>query len=514
MPESISSNTRIAKNTLILYLRMIFILCVGLYTSRIVLNTLGVEDYGIYNVVGGFVAFFSFLNGAMATATQRFITYELAQGNEERQISTFSTSVIIHFTIALLIVIAAETVGLWFVCNKLVIPEERFLAAIWVYQFSISTMFVSIVSIPYNATIIAHEKMSAFAYISILDTVLKLVIVLLLTIVTFDKLVFYAALLFGISLLDRLIYGIYCKRHFAETRIKLIFDKKLFQEMTNIAGWSLFGNIAGVFYTQGLNVLLNMFFGPVVNSARAIAVTIQGVVTGFVSNFQMALNPQITKSYAVGDLHRMHSLIFASSKFSFFLLLFIALPIMIETRTILTLWLKIVPDHTVWFVRLMLCILLIDTLSNPLMISAQAVGRVKIYQSVVGGLLLLILPIAYVALRLGGNPETVFIVHMVVAVLALICRVIIVGRMVSFSFALYARKVLLPTTSVFLLTSCFSAGLFCVMPDNGILTTVEVIVMILIFTAVVILFAGLSPTERMFMRNRIDNLMRKNTTVQ
>ncbi len=343
MSDSISSNTRIAKNTLILYLRMILILCVGLYTSRIVLNTLGVEDYGIYNVVGGFVAFFSFLNGAMATATQRFITYELAQGNVERQINTFSTSVIIHFTIALLIVIAAETVGLWFVCNKLVIPEERFLAAIWVYQFSILTMFVSIVSIPYNAAIIAHEKMSAFAYISILDTVLKLVIVLLLTIVTFDKLVFYAALLFGISLLDRLIYGIYCKRHFAETRIKLIFDKKLFREMTNIAGWSLFGNIAGVFYTQGLNVLLNMFFGPVVNSARAIAVTIQGVVTGFVSNFQMALNPQITKSYAVGDLHRMHSLIFASSKYSFFLLLFIALPIMIETRTILTLWLKIVP---------------------------------------------------------------------------------------------------------------------------------------------------------------------------
>lgn len=510
MADTISANKRIAKNTIVLYLRMIFILCVGLYTSRIVLNTLGVEDYGIYNVVGGFVAFFSFLNGAMATATQRFITFELAQGDVERQTVTFSTAAIIHVAIAFLIVIIAETVGLWFVCNKLVIPEERFVAAMWVYQFSILSMFVSIVSIPYNAAIIAHEKMSAFAYISILDTVLKLAIVYLLTIATFDRLIFYAALLLGISLLDRLIYGIYCKRHFIETRVRLIFDKRIFNAMTNIAGWSLFGNIAGVFYTQGLNVLLNIYFGPAVNAARAIAVTIQGVVTGFVGNFQMALNPQITKSYAIDDMKRMHSLIFASSKYSFFLLLFIALPIMIETQTILTLWLKIVPEHTVWFVRLILCILLIDTLSNPLMISAQAVGRVKVYQSVVGGLLLLILPIAYVALRLGGNPETVFIVHMVVAVSALICRVIIVGRMVSFTFALYARKVLLPTTSVFLLTSCISAGLFCVIPDNGILKTVEVIAMILIFTAVVILFEGLSTTERMFMRNRISNLMHKN----
>lgn len=241
----------------------------------------------------------------------------------------------------------------------------------------------------------------------------------LLTIVTFDRLIFYAALLLSISILDRLIYGIYCKRHFKEARVKLMFNKRIFKEMANIAGWSLFGNIAGVFYTQGLNVLLNMFFGPIVNAARAIAVTIQGVVTGFVSNFQMALNPQITKSYATGDLSRMHSLIFASSKYSFFLLLLIVLPIMIETQTILAVWLKNVPAHTVWFVRIILCILLIDALSNPLMISSQAVGQVKVYQSVVGGLLLLILPIAYIALKLGGNPEMVFIVHLIISMVAL-----------------------------------------------------------------------------------------------
>lgn len=506
MSDSFSSNKRIAQNTLILYLRMIFILCVGLYTSRIVLNTLGVEDYGIYNVVGGFVAFFSFLNGAMANATQRFITFELARGDINRQIMTFSTAAIIHFVIALLIVIIAETLGLWFVCHKLVIPEGRFVAAIWVYQFSILTMFVSIISIPYNAVIIAHEKMSAFAYISILDVILKLVIVYLLTIVAFDRLIFYAALLLGISLLDRLIYGIYCKRHFKEAQVKLIFNKRIFKEMTNIAGWSLFGNIAGVFYTQGLNVLLNIFFGPAVNAARAIAVTIQGVVTGFVSNFQMALNPQITKNYAIGDLNRMHSLIFASSKYSFFLLLFIVLPIMIETETILTVWLKIVPAHTVWFVRIILCILLIDALSNPLMISSQAVGRVKVYQSVVGGLLLLILPIAYIALKLGGNPEIVFIVHLIVSMVALVCRIVIVSRMVSFSLVQYAHEVLLPTISVFTLASCMSIGICYTVVNQSLLKTGIIIVLSIALTAISILFAGLSTAERNLIYSKISTL--------
>ena len=509
MSDSVSSNKRIAKNTFILYLRMIFILCVGLYTSRIVLNTLGVEDYGIYNVVGGFVAFFSFLNGAMSNATQRFITFELARGDEKRQITTFSTAAIIHFVIALLIVIIAETIGLWLVCHKLVIPKERFVAAIWVYQFSILTTFVSIVSIPYNAAIIAHEKMSVFAYISILDALLKLVIVYLLTIVTFDRLIFYASLLLGISLLDRLIYGIYCKYHFKEARVKLIFNKKIFKEMTNIAGWSLFGNIAGVFYTQGLNVLLNMFFGPAVNAARAIAVTIQGVVTGFVNNFQMALNPQITKSYAIGDLNRMHSLIFASSKYSFFLLLLIVLPIMLETQTILTVWLKIVPAHTVWFARIILCILLIDALSNPLMISSQAVGRLKVYQSVVGGLLLLILPIAYITLKLGGNPEMVFIVHLIISVAALICRVVIVGRMVSFSFVQYAHRVLLPTISVFTFASSMSIGIFYIVPNLGLLKTIIVIILTIVVTAITILFAGLNTTERNLIHNKINALKHK-----
>ena len=405
------------------------------------MNTLGVEDYGIYNVVGGFVAFFSFLNGAMATATQRFITFELAKGNINRQMTTFSTAAIIHFVIGLIIVVVAETIGLWFVCNKMVIPEERFSAAIWVYQFSILTMFISIVSIPYNAAIIAHEKMSAFAYISILDVVLKLVIVLLLTIVTFDKLIFYAAMLLGISLLDRMIYGIYCKRHFAEAHIKLIFDKNLFREMTNIAGWSLFGNIAGVFYTQGLNVLLNMFFGPAVNAARGIAYQVNSAINGFVNNFMMALNPQITKSYASGNREYMMTLIYQGARLSFYILMMLSLPVIINVDYILELWLKTVPEHTSTFIQLVLIFTMSEAISNPLITAMLATGRIKNYQIVVGGLQLLNLPISYILLKNGCIPETVLIVAICISQCCLATRLYMLRGMIELSSKIFLNKV-------------------------------------------------------------------------
>ena len=495
MSDNSSNNKRIAKNTIVLYLRMILILVVGLYTSRVVLNTLGVEDYGLYNVVGGFVTVFAFLNGAMSTATQRFITFELTKGDLKRQKTTFSTAINIHLVLAIVITIFAETIGLWFVYNKLVIPNERFTAALWVYQLSIATLFIQIISIPYNATIIAHEKMSAFAFISIMDVTLKLVIVHALTFVSWDKLIFYAVLLFLVGVLDRAIYGFYCERHFPEAKYSFIFDKLLLKELTNIAGWSLFGNLAGVGYTQGLNILLNMFFGPTVNAARGVAVTVQGVVSGFVANFQMALNPQITKSYAVGDLKRMRSLIFASSKFSYFLLFMIVWPIMIEAQTILTLWLKLVPDHTVWFMRLILCIMLIEALANPMMTSSQAVGKVKVYQSVVGGILLLILPIAYVFLRLGTSPESVFLVHLVMAIVAQMFRILIVGRMINLSIREYCTKVVLKVALVSAIVVVPTFLLFKFMP-KGLVSAAIVIITTIVMELLTIGFVGLTSSER------------------
>ena len=496
------NNKRIAINTLMLYFRMALVLIVGLFTSRVILNTLGVENYGIYNVVGGFVLIFSFLNGAMATASQRFITFELAHDNIERQIKTFSTAVNIHIFLALIIVIFAETIGLWFFYHELVIPQDRMVAAMWVYQISIATIFISIISVPYNSLIIAHEKMSAFAWISILDVSLKLGILYLLIIATCDKLILYALLLFIIQVIDRIIYGWYCVKNFREASYRPIFDRTMFKGMTNIAGWSLFGNIAGIGYTQGINILLNIFFGPAVNAARGIAVTVQGVVGGFASNIQMAINPQITKSYALQDYHRLHSLIFSSSKYCFFLLYIFILPLLFNTEFILFMWLKTVPEYTVWFVRITLCITLLEALSNPLMIANQAVGKVKIYQSIVGGTLLLIVPIAYLVLKLGGNPTTVFIVQLIVALIATFLRIVIVSRMIDLSLNQYFSKVICRITLVFtisLLTTYGIASLLSGSPSENIfmIGLPPIIVMINSY------YLGLSKNEKSFISNKI-----------
>ena len=416
------NNKRIAKNTLLLYIRMLFTMAVSLYTSRVILNTLGVEDYGIYNVVGGVVAMFGFLNSAMSSATNRYITFNLGKGDNKRLQTIFSTTLQIHTIIAIVIVIFAEIFGTWFLYNKMQIPNDRLDAAFWVLQSSILSSVIMILSVPYNAAIIAHEKMSAFAYISIVEVVLRLIIVYLLNVFSYDKLIIYAILALAVQILIRFCYSIYCHRHFKETKYIKVWDKSLFKEMMSFAGWSFWGNIAGILYTQGLNMLLNVFFGPVVNAARAIAVQVQGAVQHFVSNFQMALNPQITKTYASGEIDQMHMLMFRSARFSFLLLFFIAFPLLLETDFILQLWLKTVPDNAVIFTQIMICISLIYTTANPCVIANQATGKVKIYQMVVGGILLLILPISYIVLKLGAPAYSVFIVHFLVESVAQFSR--------------------------------------------------------------------------------------------
>lgn len=443
MTNTTETNKRIAKNTLLLYFRMLFMMAVSLYTSRVVLNALGVEDFGIYNVVGGVVAMFGFLNSAMSTSTQRYITFELGRNDFKQLNKVFNISISIHAFISIAILILAETVGLWFLYHKMTIPIERMDAALWAYQGAIASTIVLIMSVPYNATIIAHEKMSAFAYISVLEVVLKLIIVYLLLIGDFDKLKLYAVLMFTVQLIIRFIYGNYCKRHFPETKILFCKDWTLFKNMLAFAGWNLWGNCAYIAFTQGVNILLNMFFGPAVNAARGIAVQVQSAVNQFSSNFQTALNPQITKSYATGDYAYMHKLIFRSSKFTFFLLLFLSLPIQLETETILNIWLKNVPEHTVNFLRLILCTTIIDATANPLMISAAATGKVKRYQSIVGGILLAILPISYATLKLGGNPESVFIVHLSVCAIAFITRLFIIRPMIQLNLKHYFKEVIL-----------------------------------------------------------------------
>lgn len=312
------NNKRIAKNTLLLYIRMLFIMVVSLYTSRIVLATLGISDYGIYNVVGGIVIMLSFLNGAMSSATQRYLTFELGKGNFSRFQSVFSTTIQIHVLLSLCIILLAETIGLWFLLNKMQIPVNRLTASIWVYQCSIITAVISIMSVPYNAAVIAHERMSAFAYISVLEVALKLIIVILLPMINCDRLITYSLLIMLVQLLIRLCYSIYCNRHIKEAKYKHRYERNLMKEIFSFAGWSFVGHFASVMHTQGVNVLLNMFFGPIVNAARGIAVQVQMAVFQFCGNFQTALNPQITKTYAQGDLESMNRLIYRSTRFSFF----------------------------------------------------------------------------------------------------------------------------------------------------------------------------------------------------
>ena len=447
MSDTSSANKRIAKNTLVLYVRMLFTMGISLFTSRVILQTLGVEDYGISSVVGGVISMFTFINAAMVSSTQRYLNFELVRGDANQLRSVFSTSLQIHALIALAIIVLSETVGLWFLNEKLVIPEARMNAAMWVYQCSILSCAVSIMSTPYNAVIVAHEKMSAFAYISILDVSLKLLVVYLLVVLPFDKLIILAILNLLVQLFIRYIYTLYCHRHFPESYFQFWFNKTLFKEMFGFAGWSFWGNLAAILYTQGLNMMLNIFFGPIVNAARGIAVQVQSAVQQFVGGFQTALNPQITKNYASNNLPQMHSLMFRSARFSFLLLFFLSLPVLMETNFILTLWLKTVPDDAVIFTQIMICISLIYTTANPCVIANQATGKVKIYQMVVGGILLLILPISYVVLKLGAPAYSVFIVHFCIESVAQFSRMYMLRNLIHLPLWQYMKNIYIPIVS-------------------------------------------------------------------
>ena len=447
MSDTSSANKRIAKNTLVLYVRMLFTMGISLFTSRVVLQTLGVEDYGISSVVGGVISMFTFINAAMVSSTQRYLNFELVRGDANQLRSVFSTSLQIHALIALAIIVLSETVGLWFLNEKLVIPEARMNAAMWVYQCSILSCAVSIMSTPYNAVIVAHEKMSAFAYISILDVSLKLLVVYLLVVLPFDKLIILSILNLLVQLFIRYIYTLYCHRHFPESYFQFRFNKTLFKEMFGFAGWSFWGNLAAILYTQGLNMMLNIFFGPIVNAARGIAVQVQSAVQQFVGGFQTALNPQITKNYASNNLPQMHSLMFRSARFSFLLLFFLSLPVLMETNFILTLWLKTVPDDAVIFTQIMICISLIYTTANPCVIANQATGKVKIYQMVVGGILLLILPISYIVLKLGAPAYSVFIVHFCIESVAQFSRMYMLRKLIHLPLWQYMKNIYIPIVS-------------------------------------------------------------------
>lgn len=502
------NNKRIAKNTLLLYVRMLVTMAISLYTSRIVLATLGIEDFGIYNVVGGVVAMFGCINGSMASATQRYITFALGKNDATNLKTVFSTALQIHALIAVLIVLLGETVGLWFLYNKMLISADRIDAAFWVLQCSIVSTVILIFSVPYNATIIAHEKMSAFAYISVLEVSLKLIVVYILLAFSVDKLILFAILLLVVQLLICSCYIFYCCKHFGETNYHYVWDSKLFKEMTGFAGWSMFGNISAVLFTQGLNMLLNVFFGPMVNAARAVAVQVQNAIQQFVTNFQMALNPQITKTYAQDEMQEMHQLMYRSARFSFYLLFFLSLPVLLETHFILAVWLKDVPANTVTFLRIMICTSLIYAIANPMMVANQATGKVKNYQVVCGTILLLILPISYVLLRLGCPAYSVFLVHFVMEFIAQVARMIMLRPLIYIGIMDYFRNIYFRILLVVLASTVLPLIVYLNMPDS-----VARFFILCLLSAISVLCSaytlGLSHNERIFIMNKVTSIVDK-----
>lgn len=495
------NNKRIARNTLLLYFRMLFLMIISLYTSRIVLNALGVEDFGIYNVAGGVVAMFSILSGSLSAAISRFITYELGKNNVLKLKTIFSSAITIQIGLGIVIAFFAETIGIWFLNTQMNIPIERMTAANWVLQFSIITFIINLISVPYNAVIIAHEKMSAFAYISIFEAIGKLLIAYLITISPIDKLIFYAILMCGVAIAIRLLYGYYCKRHFDECRFHFIWNKQIFQQIFSFAGWNFIGASSAVLRDHGGNIIINLFCGPTVNAARGIAFQVNNAIQGFVSNFMTALNPQITKSYAAKNYTYMMTLIFQGARLSFYMLLLLSLPIIINTHYLLTLWLNTVPEHTVLFVRLVLIFAMSESISGPLITAMLATGNIRNYQIIVGGLQMLNLPTSYILLSLGAIPETVLIVAVLISQWCLMARLYMLKKMIKLKIKDYLKKVYFNIITVSIIAIILPICMQERLAENFINFLLSSLICMLC-TYLSIYYIGCSYEERKFIYNK------------
>lgn len=504
--DQTQNNKRIAKNTLLLYGRMLITMLVALYTSRGVLNTLGVVDYGIYNAVGGFVAMFTMISGSFSSSFSRYLTYSLGQNDLDRLSEVFNTSMKTQYALAFIILLVGEIGGIWFLNEKMSVPEDRMYAANWVFQLSLAAFVVNMTSTPYSADVISHEKMDAYAYISIADALLKLAVVFLLFISSADKLISYSFLLLIESIIIRETYHFYCIKHFAECRLTKKFDGSLFKEMLGFAGWNFFGVSTNVLRDQGVNMIINVFCGPAVNAARGVACQVNAAVSAFAVNFTTALNPQIIKSYANGDREYMFKLIFKGARFSCYLLLFLSLPILLETPAILKLWLKILPDHSVLFTRLMLIAAICDSLANPLIIAAQANGRLRTYALVVGIISVFNFPCSYVAMRLGWIPESTVYISIFFIIVCLLARIYLLNGMIGLPPFKFCRKVILNVFIVALLSYIFPY-LLSNQLNEGFMSFVIICLSSFVSSAFVMFYIGCSKSERALILSVVRKFM-------
>ena len=498
-----SNNKRIAKNTLLLYVRMLFMMVIGLYTSRVILDKLGEVDFGIYNVVGGFVTMFAVISGAMTSATQRFLSFEIGKGKEGNVKGIFSTMVYIHLFLALVILFLGEVVGVWFLNAHMNFPVGRYEAANWVFQLSLLVFILNVINVPYNGALIAYEKMSAFAYFSIFDAIFKLAICYVITLTPFDKLIVYAALMALIQIALLLMYFFYCKNKFKECKFTGKFNKEYGRNVGSFVSWNLIGSLAGIAKEQGVNVVLNMFFGPAVNAARGLSVQVKTAVSNFAMGFFTAVRPQIVKSYAAGDTSRFTELIFNSGKFTFFLLWLICLPVMLRIDNILLFWLGNVPDWTAQFVIWILIFNLINcSFCDPMWQGIQAIGELKKYVAIGSFIYFLAFPITWIAFKFNGSPLLAFQILVLVRICYFIITTLIFRKYSYFSLYKYAQSVLSPVLKVVIVSLILSFLINEVMPYDFI-STVIVCLLTVFLVGFSIYIVGLNLNERVLLLETI-----------
>lgn len=501
-PQTQSNNSRIAKNTLYMYFRSMFTMLVSIYSSRVILNTLGVEDYGIYNIVGGVVSMFTIISATFTSSTQRFITFELGKKDKQRTSEVFSSSLIIHLILAISILLIIEFVGVWFLNNKLIIPENRLNAANWVFQFSIISFAIQLLNIPFRATILANEKMKAFAMIDMLQAVLKLLILYLIVFISFDKLILYAGLILVLTLLITFIYIYYCKKNFPECNFTRVKNRQIYKEILGFSGWNFIGTSSSVLTTQGLNILINLFWGVRVNAARGIAMQVENAVRQLVDNFMLSLNPQITKSYSGNDLDYMLMLVEKGARFSFYLMFLLSIPIIFETETILSIWLKMVPEYAVIFVRLSIIFTLSQTFSNTLVTAMMASGKIKSYQITIGIFQILNFPISYYFLKIGLPPYIIYIVTIINNIICIFLRILFVQKTLKVSMKKYVDNVIFKSFSISILSSIIPLVIVLNFPESFIRLISTSLLGIIVF-GMLIFILGIDKSEKTFITDKI-----------
>lgn len=506
--QTTDNNKRIAKNTLLLYFRMLLMMFVTLFTSREVLDKLGVSDYGIYNVVGGVVAMLGFLNSSMSNAVQRYLSFEIGKNNEAGVNRIFNVSLFAHAGIAVFVFIVMEIVGVWYLNTHMNIPAERMDAANWVLQCSIFTTLFTILQVPYNAIIISKEQMGIYAYISILEVVLKLLVVYMLAIGNFDKLKLYSVLIMVVTIGIVMIYRCYCTRKYKEAKFKFVKDWNLLKQIVGFASWNMLGELAWVFTGQGVNIILNSFFGPVVNAARGLAEQVNGAVNRFVANFQTAVNPQLIKNYASDQLGEMKTLLFRSTRFSYYLLLALSLPIILKMDFILHLWLKEVPDYTTGFCQLVLVSSLVSTLSNFLAQVARAYGKIRNYQIIVSIFLFLNFPLSYIVLKFGCSPLSTMFVNIGVNAMLLFVRLRLTNRMIQMTYGSFIRNVLFPVIIVTSVALVIPLTIYFML-DNSIISFIIVCLVSFVSVGVSTYALGMNANERQYILAAISKIITK-----